>query len=76
MSNSPAYNWPKLEDSFKLWYKALDFDKYSLLFLKKYACHEKIQDGDHFFKMADTSGKEIIKFAKNVPTCPIGMILL
>ena len=35
MSNSPADNWPKVEDSFKLWYKALDFDKYSLLFLKK-----------------------------------------
>ena len=45
-------------------------------FKKKYACHAKIQDGDHFIKMVDTSGKEIIKFAKNGPTCPIGMILL
>ena len=26
-------------------------------------CHAQIQDGDHFFKMADMSGKEIIKFA-------------
>ena len=31
---------------------------------KKYAFHANIQDGDHFFKMADMSGKEIIKFAK------------
>ena len=44
--------------------------------LPKNACHTKIQDGDHFFKMADTSGKEITTFAKNVPSCPSGMILL
>ena len=28
------------------------------------------------FKMADMSGKEIIKFAKNLPTCPIEMIMV
>ena len=44
--------------------------------LKKYACHAKIQDGDHVFKMDDMSGKEIFKFAKNVPTCRIGMIMV
>ena len=43
---------------------------------KKYAGHANIQDGDHVFKMADMSGKEIIKFAKNVPTCPIGMTMV
>ena len=32
--------------------------------LKKYAFHAKIPDGDHLFKMADMSGKEIINFGK------------
>ena len=33
-------------------------------FKNKYAFHAKNQDGDNFFKMADMSGNEIIKFAK------------
>ena len=36
---------------------------------------EQISDTKHFIKMTDMSGKEIIKFAKNVPNCPIGMMV-
>ena len=37
---------------------------------------QKFKMATIFFKMADMSGKEIIKFTKNVPTCPIGMIMV
>ena len=33
-------------------------------FKKKYPCRAKNQDSDNFFKMADMSVKEIIKFAQ------------
>ena len=74
---SGADKWQKVEESFKSWYKHHISHRCSLgtTLLKKYACHAKNQDGDNLFKMADTSGKEIIKLAKNVP-CPICLIFM
>ena len=64
--SSGADKWQKVEESFKLWYNHQISHRCSLgtTLLKKYACHAKIQDGDHFFKMADMFGKDITKFAK------------
>ena len=45
-------------------------------FKKSTRTTQKFKMATIFFKMADMSGKEIIKFAKNMPSCPIGMIMV
>ena len=64
---APTFTQMLLRDySFKKCTRAMQKFKMATIFFKMATIS---------FKMADMSGKEIIKFAKNVPTSPIWMMV-